>query len=323
MKQTIYLTRDESNIIKGILILLIVLGHNHFLMDGEYVRLQIQLYKFHVIEFFILPFFYKMKADTSWEHLRDIIVRNWVPYLWILSACYLTSCIYFHKIGLEWGHISAILLGTQTHLSKYYNFVFPWFLPTYCSFFILYLLSLKHKWLYGIMIILSVVTWGCTWEEFYWFKNTMPLGIGLAIGYFAYGWMASALNSLSAYMKYAGAVVFVVINILLIMDIRVPMGSTLLVPTFFLLLLALLPHLNFKWLKTIGENSLGIYLFNMFIINILCALLPNNLITGVFIFIVSVCLSLFISICINKRMFLKRILFPSSIKDIKNCFNTK
>lgn len=151
----------------------------------------------------------------------------------------------------------------------------------------------------------------------------MPLGIGLAIGYFAYGWMASALNSLSAYMKYAGAVVFVVINILLIMDIRVPMGSTLLVPTFFLLLLALLPHLNFKWLKTIGENSLGIYLFNMFIINILCALLPNNLITGVFIFIVSVCLSLFISICINKRMFLKRILFPSSIKDIKNCFNTK
>ena len=135
--------------------------------------------------------------------------------------------------------------------------------------------------------------------------------------------MASALNSLSAYMKYAGAVVFVVINILQIMDIRVPMGSTLLVPTFFLLLLALLPHLNFKWLKTIGENSLGIYLFNMFIINILCALLPNNLITGVFIFIVSVCLSLFISICINKRMFLKRILFPSSIKDIKNCFNTK
>ena len=158
MKETIYLTRDESNIIKGILILLIVLGHNHFLMDGEYVRLQIQLYKFHVIEFFILPFFYKMKADTSWEHLRDIIVRNWVPYLWILSACYLTSCIYFHKIGLEWGHISAILLGTQTHLSKYYNFVFPWFLPTYCSFFILYLLSFKHKWLYGIMIILSVVT---------------------------------------------------------------------------------------------------------------------------------------------------------------------
>lgn len=77
MKETIYLTRDESNIIKGILILLIVLGHNHFLMDGEYVRLQIQLYKFHVIEFFILPFFYKMKADTSWEHLRDIIVRNW------------------------------------------------------------------------------------------------------------------------------------------------------------------------------------------------------------------------------------------------------
>lgn len=99
MKETIYLTRDESNIIKGILILLIVLGHNHFLMDGEYVRLQIQLYKFHVIEFFILPFFYKMKADTSWEHLRDIIVRNWVPYLWILSACYLTSCIYSIKSG--------------------------------------------------------------------------------------------------------------------------------------------------------------------------------------------------------------------------------
>ena len=40
MKETIYLTRDESNIIKGILILLIVLGHNHFLMDGEYEKLE-------------------------------------------------------------------------------------------------------------------------------------------------------------------------------------------------------------------------------------------------------------------------------------------
>lgn len=138
------------------------------------------------------------------------------------------------------GHISAILLGTQTHLSKYYN-----------------LYSLVSAHLLFVHLVPSVVeTQVALWDNdnivcchmgmylgrIYWFKNTMPLGIGLAIGYFAYGWMASALNSLSAYMKYAGAVVFVVINILQIMDIRVPMGSTLLVPTFFLLLLALLPH---------------------------------------------------------------------------------
>ena len=41
MKETIYLTRDESNIIKGILILLIVLGQKTFLCDGEYFKLQI------------------------------------------------------------------------------------------------------------------------------------------------------------------------------------------------------------------------------------------------------------------------------------------
>lgn len=201
--------------------------------------------------------------------------------------------------------------------------MFPWFLPTYCSFFILYLLSLKFKWLYGTIILLSVATWGCTWEEFYIFKDTMPLGVGLAIGYFAYGWIASALNCLSVYMKYIGAVVFIAINILQFMNIRVPNGNILLVPTFFLFLLALLPHINFKWLIIIGRNSLGIYLFNMFIINILCLLLPNNLITGVLIFIVSVGLSLSLSIIINKITFLRKLLFPSNIKDIKTAFNSK
>ena len=47
MKETIYLTRDESNIIKGILILLIVLGHNHFFLSG-YIS------TFHVPIFFMI-----------------------------------------------------------------------------------------------------------------------------------------------------------------------------------------------------------------------------------------------------------------------------
>ena len=57
---TCYIDRNQSETIKGILILLIVFGHNHVLCPNtEIGGMMDYLYLFHIAGFFILPFFYK------------------------------------------------------------------------------------------------------------------------------------------------------------------------------------------------------------------------------------------------------------------------
>lgn len=51
------LSKDTTTAMKGLLILLIVIGHNHEIAP-ENSFLMSWLYSFHVLIFFILPFFY-------------------------------------------------------------------------------------------------------------------------------------------------------------------------------------------------------------------------------------------------------------------------
>ena len=53
---TCYIDRNQSETIKGILILLIVFGHNHVLCPNtEIGGMMDYLYLFHIAGFFILP----------------------------------------------------------------------------------------------------------------------------------------------------------------------------------------------------------------------------------------------------------------------------
>ena len=56
MNQNLYIDRDTSSVIKGVLIILIVIGHNKVLCSTDNKGAD-YLYLFHVICFFILPFF--------------------------------------------------------------------------------------------------------------------------------------------------------------------------------------------------------------------------------------------------------------------------
>lgn len=55
MNQNLYIDRDTSSVIKGVLIILIVMGHNKVLCSTDNKGAD-YLYLFHVICFFILPF---------------------------------------------------------------------------------------------------------------------------------------------------------------------------------------------------------------------------------------------------------------------------
>lgn len=73
------LDKNISNTLKGILIILIVIGHNSILtknIDGLFSY----LYSFHVMLFFILPWFYKKQPSNIHQSIR----RSVKLYLYLL-----------------------------------------------------------------------------------------------------------------------------------------------------------------------------------------------------------------------------------------------
>lgn len=86
MLERVIVSREESNAIKGLLILLIALGHNSilsFAWDGcEPVEAYFHrnwLYQFHVYVFFMLPFIYNEQPYRK-GNLRKYAVRM----LWLI-----------------------------------------------------------------------------------------------------------------------------------------------------------------------------------------------------------------------------------------------
>ena len=75
MNQNLYIDRDTSSVIKGVLIILIVIGHNKVLCSTDNKGAD-YLYLFHVICFFILPFFYDIKKEITVKRLCDIVVLD-------------------------------------------------------------------------------------------------------------------------------------------------------------------------------------------------------------------------------------------------------
>ena len=316
-----YLNREQSECIKGILIILIVLGHNHILCPNTVSGGMMEyLYTFHVAGFFILPFFYQSETKTSWTKAGNTITRCWVPYFWICLCCWFSYSIVSHHFEFGFHHIVAFFQGTQTPLAKYYGFVFPWFLPTYCSLSLLMLLSKKKKWMYLVLSLMGTCTLFMSWIQFYQFKNSIPFGLGLAIYYFFLGVITFQANKLSAYSKYVGGLLFCVLSVCWWMGISLPVIYHFMPVSFFLLLLCICPHLNCKWIRIWGHYSLGIYLIHIFISNITYQLLPHSYIMGGISFVLCLFVPLVIIMQIYKNNVLRRMLFPKKWGEFHSLF---
>ena len=97
-----FINIQQSNSIKAIIMLLIVLGHNHILApNNESSHLFGYLYRFHVSIFFILPFFYNRYDCLCKEAINKIIVRNSIPYVLFFLLCYLLYHFIIIKDGFN------------------------------------------------------------------------------------------------------------------------------------------------------------------------------------------------------------------------------
>lgn len=309
MGKPYYLSRNESDIVKAILILLICFGHNHFLVTKP--TFIYFLYKFHVIGFFILPFFYDKPSIISKDRILNTIVRNWIPYTWTVLACWIVLSLSNHQFTFSLSHLQAYIYGAQLPLRDHFGFIFPWFLPAFCTFSLFLLFAKKWKWFLCIVALMGIWTFFWSKDTFSYYKDAIPVGLCHALRYFAFGFITFYLCYFAKWIKFVGAVCFIVLTCLYWYTPHGILYTVLLPITFFMLVLTIIPLCNTKFMRIIGQNSLFIYLSHIFIINACYKILPHTISIGIITFIVSVILPIsLMEFVIKKIRPINRILFP-------------
>lgn len=322
MKKLIYLDRKSSNVIKGILIVLIVFGHNHVLCPNNVEHgLMRYFYMFHIDCFFILPFFYNVPPLWSKKKIGSMVVRTWIPYFWICILCWLCFSFYRHEFILGTSMLKDFIIGSQTPVKHSFGFIFPWFLPTYCTFSILLLCARKNKYVGLLTLVLALLILGIPKENFYHLSNTVPFSSVLAIYYFGIGFLTFEINKWGSKWRWGATIVFVLLSICYWLNVRQDFLYIFFPVSFFLTLLNIISRIkNNRFLQLFGENSLGIYLFHMFLVNITYVCLPQTFVMGLVGFFISLLVSMEMTILIHRLPRLQRFLFPRNIEEFKSVF---
>jgi fucose 4-O-acetylase-like acetyltransferase len=155
------LPRNQSDAIKGVLILMVVIGHNLFLTTSIH-QLKSVLYSFHVFCFFFLIFIRPAKSITFGE-VRDLIIRYLVPFLFfsVLSHVAFFSFVSDGRTGNIWSVITDILIGSADSLKRTTGFQLYWFLPAFFSLTLVHMfISSQNRCIKYVLIALTIVLHG-------------------------------------------------------------------------------------------------------------------------------------------------------------------
>lgn len=264
----------------------------------------------------ILPFFYDHQTKPTFRAIEKIIIRNWIPYTWICILCFICFGLLKHHFEFSIETIAAFFQGTQTPIKQHFGFVFPWFLPTYCSMSILLLFASNNKHRSWILLILFFVISYLPYDIFYLLKNSVPFGLMLAIYYSGIGELSFMLNKWSKFSKWIALCMFVVSSILYIKQISVFYLNVIFPISFFLSLLLVVPYINCRFLRLLGKNSLGIYLLHIFLVNITFKILPHTLLMGIIGFLISLFFPLLINVFIMRTKKLRMLLYPKNLDEL-------
>lgn len=136
-----YLNREESGAIKGLLIILIIIGHNYMLCNMYFDSwIFFWLYQFHVMMFFVLPFFYKRskKSQIVATILKDL-KRIYVPYIWFFTFSVIVYSLLYHKsMPSFFQFLQGLLPLRMDKISELAGVKFLWFAPVFIFFSVLY-----------------------------------------------------------------------------------------------------------------------------------------------------------------------------------------
>ena len=197
------ITRDESTAVKGLLIILIILGHAQPLIHLP-SPLRSFFYGFHVHCFMILPLLYPIKQLNK-ERIKNYVARLIVPYslLFFLffsgqlmmsiissSSAVTSSPMDFVKAVI--GGVYSMIMGGYFPLRDSIDVVYLWFLPAMFSLLIIrdyYMMAsrLNKTILLSLGAIFYFLLWVCLYLPYFvGIKETImycsPFSVWQALG---------------------------------------------------------------------------------------------------------------------------------------------
>lgn len=331
------IARKDSTNIKGVLILLIVLGHdmllNHSTADGSWLPHRLWIYLFHVHCFFILPWIYGYTPHIlgrRWDNIfydtKKAFVRLIVPYFFFcLFFAFFNAC----KKNTDWISMAeAFIIGEQSLLSHTFNVHFLWFLPA--MFGMLVWKSVFYNASKQVRILLLCTSLVIVFLRTFKITNIIPImdllpfAMVRGLYYLSWGVIARFLFQRFGVLVCLGGVLLITAEYF-INDYRVSPYYNLYIiecmaMTIFMIIL--LYHLRKYWdnnfLSLLGRLSLYIYLYNVIIFNIVNPLLLRLLrfdfctyLLGIISYVVTLAICVVLSYYTDKTKFIKKIVFPS------------
>jgi fucose 4-O-acetylase-like acetyltransferase len=281
---------DET---KGVLIFLIVLGHNTILM-GEFDSLRVFLYNWHVFGFFLLTFLLPFRAEAP-GFLGTRFFRYAVPYLLFYTAAWFmhlaVNGAWRDPVAAVGSYLLAGATGSADLLDEAASARLFWFLPALMGLVLirwaLDRMAPSVRWLAPAIALLGFTTAGYISDDI---GKYIPLGLPIALYVLLPGMLfakavQSAFNGAARRQATALAIALIV---LAVMVWAADMNRTRLVLAQFafynlsspialvnhallaisataavVLVLTLLPRMG--WLRQLGRLSLMIYLSHQFL----------------------------------------------------------
>ncbi len=345
----------DASVIKGVYIILIVIGHNIFInrIPGDIFRF---LYSFHVFGFFLLPFLFPSKV-VSEKNIIKFLARYLVPYtIFFIILFLIYQYLYLSSVGHEIDALSlliAFVTGSALFLKDAVGFQFLWFLPSFFSLVVIRMIYTSQngnkRFFFIIVSFLFHMLIGLVPKEILIY---FPLGLAPALFVFLLGIMVENflriifLNTrISMIISFLVWVFFyfyayrelpgINLGIMKVPDISKIKSLIIydgIIISSFVFIVSISSILSrCSWLTFIGKRSMNIYLLHSMVFYFLYFLLAkgasfmgnvylNSYLTFLMTFIFTILITLKITLLLDRYDIIKRILFP---KDISDFFSIK
>ncbi|QDU70998.1 Acyltransferase family protein [Mucisphaera calidilacus] len=344
------LTSIQLDALKGVFILLIVLGHNT-LFSSQIPGLFKALYAFHVHAFFILAFAFPTKP-ISLAFLRDRCTRYLIPYVcWTLLAAVIFFIIekrMADPLGWFTHLLFGLSFGTAGMLNHACGFQLYWFLPALLTLTIFRAAlkeqpQLKGAWILLCIAVLMFVGWGGQPLAKYQVGNILlvmaiwPIAVGtvdlMNATSTAPRWLIMLIGALA--LLIGQTAIFIddqAVNIahLALHTVNHPIGfiGQILCPAgAFMLIAGLLSYLrNPAILATFGRHSLLIYLSHSLIyqayLRIVLKLQPelDRLLSASLTYLLVITSATALSMLITRFRFTRSLMTPRDWDDFRSAF---
>jgi len=319
-----FLTFQESDRLKGLLILLIVFGHISQLLE-QIGSLHATLYSFHVVAFLFLPFLFN-KDRLTYQNIKKNLKRIYVPYtLFFLLSLFIYSILSHHFDALS--ALKSWFFGTSALLKVDIGLRVLWFFPALLFTLILIMsfnqLDKKKQKLFLILMLILHLTIPLIPKEYlFYFPLSSYIGfylftIGMIVKYiyehYDYQkyptWLHSLIFIGLLYLAYGSdfSLASAIFPNILSNPFYFILQDLIMISSFFTLILW---SRKIKFFETFGKYSLAIFTIHPFVIQALNLIYPWETFTEGFIKFLLVLTITYILVRIIYLLKINKILYP-------------